>query len=45
MGKQSQRSAGGDTDKKFRTPLARKQLEAQGIKVVEKVDKRIGMMD
>jgi hypothetical protein len=27
------------------SPLARKQLEAQGIKVVEKVDKRIGMMD
>ncbi len=27
------------------SPLARRQLEAQGIKVVEKVDKRIGMMD
>ena len=27
------------------SPLARKQLETQGIKVVEKVDKRIGMMD
>jgi len=24
------------------SPLARRQLEAQGIKVVEKVDKRIG---
>ena len=27
------------------SPLARKQLQSQGIKVVEKVDKRIGMMD
>ncbi len=27
------------------SPLARRQLEAQGIKVVEKVDRRIGMMD
>ena len=27
------------------SPLARKQLEAQGIKVVEHVDRRIGLMD
>ena len=27
------------------SPLARRQLEAQGIKVVEHVDRRIGMMD
>jgi hypothetical protein len=27
------------------SPLARRQLEAQGIKVVENVDRRIGMMD
>ncbi|RJR47907.1 MAG: hypothetical protein C4567_00670 [Deltaproteobacteria bacterium] len=27
------------------SPLARKQLEAQGIKVTEHVDRRIGMMD
>lgn len=27
------------------SPLARQQLEAQGIKVVERVDRRVGMMD
>jgi hypothetical protein len=27
------------------SPLARRQLEAQGVKVVEHVDRRIGMMD
>jgi hypothetical protein len=27
------------------SPLARRQLEAQGIKVVENVDRRIDMMD
>jgi hypothetical protein len=27
------------------SPLARRRLEAQGIKVVENVDRRIGMID
>jgi hypothetical protein len=27
------------------SPLARQQLQAQGITVVERVDRRIGMMD